>query len=274
MAIVSTTRLAAFLIAAVASGACGGDEGGGGGGGADKAKAEAAAKKKKKEEDKKKKKAKREEPVSYISSLEVVLKPYIDKDGNPLVKRPRLTSNDFMATENRDPFRSFVMPQLAEEDTGGNTPAGPTGPVTQPTALCAKLQLIASTFSVDDLDLIGIVKRGTKRYAMFRDSRGVGHLVDKGKCIGREKGKVVEIGDSLVCYEVTPEQPADATAVTVVTKKCIALYPNEITDAGDEEFDLSARPDVLAPTEPSPTSSPPPTTTPGPPPAAPQGGPP
>jgi len=269
MTTLSTRNLAAIVIAVFASQACSDDEGGGGG---TKDDAKKAADKKKKDDAKKKAKKpkKQPEPVSYIVSLEQKVKPYVDKEGNPLVRRPVLTTRDFSATENRDPFRSFVLPQVAVDDTSTTGPALPIGPVTAPTPQCAKLQLIASNFAIDDLDLIGIVKRGQKRFAQFRDTRGVGHIVDKGKCLGREKGKVVEIGDSLVCYEVLPEQPQDATAVTVAVKKCVALYPEEITDTGDEEIDLSARPDILAPSEPTQPSGPPPATVP----AAPPGGPP
>jgi hypothetical protein len=90
-------------------------------------------------------------------------------------------------------------------------------------------------------------------------------MVDKGKCLGREKGKIIEIDDALVCYEVLPEQPVDATAVSVPVKKCVSLYPEEITNSGGEELDLSARPDILAPSEPPPpTPGPPPATAPGP----------
>lgn len=266
MTILSTQKLALILCAAFAAQACGGDEEGGGGSDADKAK-KAADAKAKKDAKKKAAKKKKEEPVSYIVSLEDAVRALTDKDGNPLVKRPKLSNHDFMATENRDPFRSFVLPQVAEDDGSVSQPPTPTGPVVQPTEQCKKLQLVASNYAIDDLELIGIIRRGSKRSAMFRDTRGVGHLVDKGKCLGRDKGKITEVGDSLVCYEVMPEQPADATAVSVPVKKCVALYPNEITDTGEEEIDLSARPDDLAPTDPGVT----PATPPGPPTGPPSG---
>ena len=59
--------------------------------------------------------------------------------------------------------------------------------------------------------------------------------------------------------------PPDATAVTVAVRKCIALYPEDITSTGTD-VDLSGVPDMLAPPAPPP---PDPSTTPAPPPGGP-----
>jgi Tfp pilus assembly protein PilP len=258
--------LAALLLASFAAQACGGDSGGGGGD--KKKKADEAAKKKKADDDKKKKakkSGKKPEEISFIRTLEQI---YLDKDGKPIKLRTHLVDRDFTATENRDPFRSFVMPLIAQ-DAGATQPQGP---VVQPTPTCKKQELVASNFAIDDLDLIGVIRRGNKRFALFRDTRGVGHMVERNKCLGREKGKITEIGDALVCYETTPEQPANTTTIVVPEKKCIPLYPSEITDTGEEGEDLGAeQPDEPAPsTVPAPPPSlPPPSTTPLPPPGGP-----
>jgi Tfp pilus assembly protein PilP len=245
--------LLALTIAGFAAG-CGEDEGGGGGAGGDeKAKADAAAKKaadKKKRDEKKKKKKVKEEVASFIPTLERVVPP----EEAPTIRR-RLKERDFAidptGAENRDPFRSFLLPQV-----GTDQPTGPSGPVVaRPTDQCAKNKLVATNYALRDLKLIGIVVRGAQRYAMFKDAKGEGHMVERGKCMGREKALVTEIGDGHVTIEILPEAVAGAGGVEpTAEKKSIPLYPNELTvDDLDETEDTTDSPT----TEPAAVPGPP-----------------
>ncbi len=254
--------LAVTLVGLLGGAGCGDDEGGGGGKDA-KAKAdEAKAAKKKKKDDKAKADAKggrggkRPEVISFIPTLEKVV-PDEDRKKIRRKLKERDFAIDFTGTENRDPFRSYLLPQLAA-DGGGTEIVGATAG--QPTELCTKSQLVAPGHALRDLALIGIVRRGTQRYALFRDSGGVGHIVDRGKCLGREKAKVTEIGESLVTIEILPELPPDATVIPPPEKKSIPLYPSELTiDSFEEDEDAPTAPSVApaAPPTPPATMAPP-----------------
>ena len=231
------------VAAAVSLAGCGEDEGGGGGAAADdKAKAANAKKladKKKAAAAKKKKSKIKVEVASFIPTLERTVPP---EEAGTI--RRRLKERDFvpdpLGTENRDPFRSFLLPQL-----GRGEPAVPLGPVTvRATDACTRNKLIATNYPLRDLVLIGIVVRGAQRFALFRDAKGVGHMVERGRCLGRERAVVTEIGDGHVTIEITPEA-VPGGADPVPEKKSIPLYANEIT-----VDDLAETDDV--PTDPAP----------------------
>lgn len=264
--------LAVTLVGLLGGAGCGDDEGGRGSNKDAKAKAEEdKAAKKKKKDDKAKAdagkggKGKRPEVISFIPTLEKVV-PEEDRKKIRRKLKERDFSIDFTGTDNRDPFRSYLLPQLSADGGGEPTVAATAG---QPTELCTKSQLVAPGHALRDLSLIGIVRRGTTRYALFRDSGGVGHIVDRGKCLGREKAKVTEIGESLVTIEILPELPPDATVIPPPEKKSIPLYPSELAiDDFDETDDAPSAPSVapaapptppatMAPPDGSPTAPPP-----------------
>ena len=64
---------------------------------------------------------------------------------------------------NRDPFRSYVVRRpLNLKDKRSNTSADDA---------CDQKNWIAPTYSLRDLRLLGIIRRGTTGFALFRDSR-------------------------------------------------------------------------------------------------------
>lgn len=245
--LVVTMTLAAFLAGC-------GDEGGGGGGAAADAKKKADADAKKKAADAKKKTKKKvklkEEVASFIPTLERV----VPADESKTIRR-RLKERDFLAdplgAENRDPFRSFLLPQV-----GSDEPQAPTTNTARPTDQCAKNKLVATNYALRDLNLIGIVVRGAQRFALFRDAKGIGHMVERGRCVGREKALVTEIGDGHVTIEIMPEAIAGGAEPTA-EKKSIPLYPNELTvDDLDESEDTPTDTTTTTPA-PAPTVDPP-----------------
>jgi len=146
----------------------------------------------------------------------------VEKVGEDL--RHRFTERDFQpdpsGERNRDPFRSFLLSQSLEEAEEGGS-----GDITE---VCPPERSIAVKYSLRNLKLIGIVLRGTRSYALFRDSARFGHIVRRGDCLGKEKAVVNEIGVGYVSLEVTPDAP-QGTAAPPAQKRTIALYPEELS---------------------------------------------
>ncbi len=173
--------------------------------------------------------------------------------------RHKFVASDFnpdpSGDERRDPFRSYVVSQsIKKSEVGGLTVAT--------TEVCTEKNMVAPSplakdprarmsYSLRDLQLRGVVLRGTKSYALFRDSGGFGHTVRRGDCLGKEKAKVVKIGAGFVRLEVIPDalpnQPAREPQ-----KREIQLHPEELEI--DEVVDDSSGP--LPTPEPPPPSPP------------------
>lgn len=121
--------------------------------------------------------------------------------------------------ENRDPFRSYVI-QHAGLRGRGNSEGEP-----EPSKGCTRDKLVASNYSLRDLRLVGIVLRGTRSYALFRDSASYGHIVRKGDCLAQEKARVAAIRTGFVSLELInanqETRPGQETT--------IQLYPEEAT---------------------------------------------
>jgi len=126
---------------------------------------------------------------------------------------------DAAGETNRDPFRSWVL-----------KPAGPEGvdPI-DIVDICTEgnVRWGAQSYSVRDLSLIGLVKRG-RSYAQFTDgSERDSWIVRKGDCIGQEKAILEEIGVGYVRLSITPPAPPGAPAPPA-QKQEISLHPNEL----------------------------------------------
>jgi Tfp pilus assembly protein PilP len=119
---------------------------------------------------------------------------------------------------NRDPYRSFLLQQA----TGEKKEKG------QQTDICTTKNSRASNYSLRDLRLLGLVLKGTKQYALFRDSAGLGHIVNRGDCLGKEKAIVDDIGAGFVSIEITPDAP-QGTVAPPPQKRQIQLHPKELT---------------------------------------------
>jgi len=140
--------------------------------------------------------------------------------------RRDLTESDFRpdptGSENRDPFRSYVVRQGAV-GRGTQTPMA-----LQPTDVCTAKNSRAPGYSLRDLRLIGIVLRGTRSFAQFRDASGFGWIVKRGDCLGKEKAIVQAIGVGSVTLEVVPEAPPN-TEPPPPERRDIPLYPAELS---------------------------------------------
>lgn len=145
--------------------------------------------------------------------------------------RHQFKDSDFIQDvdgENRDPFRSFLLDGLPDQRTGVAEGEG--------TPTCSPKQMVATSYSIRDLKLVGIVSRGLKRYALMQDSANFGQIVTRGDCIGKEKALVKEIGAGYMTLAVMPDSVA-AGAPAVAQERSIPLYPEELpmTRSSEEE---------------------------------------
>jgi hypothetical protein len=149
--------------------------------------------------------------------------------------RHHFRDRDFMGdptgSENRDPFRSYVInqPELIVDTRSG----------AEQTDRCPTKQLVASQHSMRDLRLVGIVSRGIRRFALFQDSGDVGHIVTRGDCVGKEKARVKDIGEGFVTLEQAAEQ-APGQPPLPPEEHSIALYPEAQPLSPDEDRDRGA----------------------------------
>lgn len=139
--------------------------------------------------------------------------------------RRDLTDGDFRSDltgdHNRDPFRSYVIRQSRGRlDRDRDM-------VIDSSDVCNAGNTKAYQNSLRDLRLIGIILRGTRAWAQFRDSAGNGHIVHRGDCLGKEKAVVEQIGAGYVRLEVTPEAPPGGAAPEP-QKHEVPLYPEEL----------------------------------------------
>ena len=136
---------------------------------------------------------------------------------------------DLTGTDNRDPFRSFVVAQPGIGAASG-TPI-------EATDQCPKKRQWARGFSARELKLVGIVARGTIRYALFSDPSQYGYVIHPGDCIGKEKARVKEISASFVTLEISsevaPNQPPRPAE-----QRSIQLHPKDLP-IGESDSDVT-----------------------------------
>jgi type IV pilus assembly protein PilP len=80
------------------------------------------------------------------------------------------------ATGRRDPFRSFILDRLHEDETETK------GPLEE--------------YDLAQLEVAGLVWKAEKKRALVIDPSGQGYVVEEGDKIGKNNGRVMEIGDS------------------------------------------------------------------------------
>jgi Tfp pilus assembly protein PilP len=80
------------------------------------------------------------------------------------------------AVDRRDPFRSFILDRLRDDDSETK------GPLEE--------------YDLSQLEVAGMVWHGAKRRALVIDPSGQGYVVAEGDKIGKNAGRVLDIGDS------------------------------------------------------------------------------
>jgi hypothetical protein len=141
--------------------------------------------------------------------------------------------------DNRDPFRSSYMLDIGLPSSGNNLP-------TDATEQCTAKQMVATSYSVRDLRLVGIVSQ---------DSSNFGQIVTRGDCLGKEKARVKEIGAGYMTLEVMPDVGI-AGATQTVQERSIPLYPEELPMTSRTLEDSDSGGTTITPVLP-PSSAPP-----------------
>jgi len=148
--------------------------------------------------------------------------------------RHAFKERDFAEAQNRDPFQSFLLPQI---------PVGkPTDVQIDVTKKCLREdQMVATGYSYADLRLVGVVAQGTLRKVLMMGGP-LGYIIKRGDCVGKEKAVVKDIGTGYITFQVEP----DATAMNTRTPA---------------EFSVQLNPRQLMVNDPSELPSPAPRTT-------------
>jgi Tfp pilus assembly protein PilP len=163
--------------------------------------------------------------------------------------RHEFKDRDFASDQARDPFLS---PDLASGGGGGERQKPKDlGPCRRDD------QLIASTFSVRELKLVGISRQGTKRKVLMVDPANRGHSIQRSDCVGKEKALVQDIGTGYIKFQINPEEP-DRGPQRPVEDYSVELHAN------DDLLQSSQPSAAPTPTASAPVVQPPTTTGPAP----------
>ena len=124
---------------------------------------------------------------------------------------------DFAAEQNRDPFQSFLLPQLT---IGKRTDQI----AIDPTKKCPREdQMIATSYSYSDLKLVGIVAQGTQRKVLMMGGP-LGYIIKRGDCVGKEKAFVKDIGTGYITFVLD----ADASTTRAPEEYSVQLNPKQL----------------------------------------------
>ncbi|HSK02884.1 MAG TPA: pilus assembly protein PilP, partial [Kofleriaceae bacterium] len=166
--------------------------------------------------------------------------PCQERDTIRRVFRPR----DFVSTiETRDPFQSFIV---AQPGLGSRSDDDRQ---TDPAKNCRREdQMVAQSYSYQDLKLVGIVTQGTQRKVLMIDSTNLGHIIRRGDCVGKEKAVVKEIGKEFITFEIHPDGVA-ADGKREPEQRSIQLYPKQlpVSSLPAEQPSRGAAPPIVAP---------------------------
>jgi Tfp pilus assembly protein PilP len=164
------------------------------------------------------------------------------------------SERDFIgdATQNRDPFHSYLVPDINQGKDGDKSKA---------VGKCNEKQMKIPNYSYADLKLVGIVSQGTNRKVLLM-AGNYGTIIHKGECVGKEKAYVKEIGASYVTFQLQDQLGKGHEP----EERSIQLYPNSLPvgyvagDAGPDA--VNQTPQTTAPIEAPPTQPVAPTRTP------------
>ena len=118
------------------------------------------------------------EKQKQMAALQLPSKPGQKKEGEVAGTMGSSVGFVYDPLGRRDPFRSFILDRLREDDEAIK------GPLEE--------------YDLSQLELAGMVWRGEKRRALVIDPSGQGYVVEEGDKIGKNDGRVLEIGDSVI----------------------------------------------------------------------------
>jgi Tfp pilus assembly protein PilP len=148
--------------------------------------------------------------------------PCPERDG---IRHP-FKERDFAAdqAQNRDPFQSFLLPQLT---IGKRTETM----AIDPTKKCPREdQMVATSYSYTDLKLVGIVAQGTQRKVLMMGG-SLGYIIKRGDCVGKEKAFVKDIGTGYITFVLDPDTVSNTRSPEEFS---VQLNPKQLAVNGPE----------------------------------------
>ncbi|HEY0192503.1 MAG TPA: hypothetical protein VGC42_15395 [Kofleriaceae bacterium] len=153
--------------------------------------------------------------------------------------RHAFKERDFATEQNRDPFQSFLLPQLT---IGKRTETM----AIDPTKKCPREdQLIATSYSYQDLKLVGVVAQGTQKKVLMMGGP-LGYIIKRGDCVGKEKAFVKDIGAGYITFVLDPDS---VSTVRQPEEYSVQLNPKQLA-LNDPELPQQARPTTITPIQP------------------------
>ena len=125
--------------------------------------------------------------------LDAYIQETLDREGGEIEPIPQIEPTepyDYTGHTERSPFEpdERIDPELAEGDPDDE------GPSPDPD----RRQEFLEQFTLDSLEMQGILELGGQLYALIRDPDGVVHRVTVGNYMGQNHGEVVEISETEV----------------------------------------------------------------------------
>ena len=158
-------------------------------------------------------------------------------------RKPSSKTNDNRKPAKRQPDRPPVDQRSTEQKKAEPGPK-----------LCKDDKVLAQSYSVVELGLVGIVAQGIAHKALLMGGN-IGYIVKTGDCVGREKAVVREINDDFMTLVGQPD-PNDPNKPQDKYEK--TLHPKRIAMGAPEVgFDPTV-PRITHPVIPSPNSVAPP----------------
>lgn len=159
--------------------------------------------------------------------------------------RHAFNERDFVLEQNRDPFQSPFMPQVSSGKPSDSLKL-------EPTKVCKKDRMVATSYSYTELKLVGVVTQGTLHRALMMGG-SLGYIIKRGDCVGRDKAVVKDIGNDYITFVIEPDAFA---ASPRTTEYSVRLNPQQLA-AGELETSPPPRranpPSVSPPSPPSPS---------------------
>jgi len=130
--------------------------------------------------------------------------------------RHEFADRDFVADQSRDPFFNFVIMPIGVGDNSAKSKP-------EPHQSCKRRdQFVATNYSYQDLKLVGIVSERAQRKVLMLDTAGLGHIIKRGDCVGKEKAVVKDISAGYITF--VAEEDADSKRPP--QELSVQLHPN------------------------------------------------
>jgi len=137
--------------------------------------------------------------------------------------RHTFNERDFVLEQNRDPFQSPLLPQVSSGKSSESLKL-------EPTKVCKKDRMVATSYSYTELKLVGVVTQGTLHRALMMGG-SLGYIIKRGDCVGRDKAVVKDIGNDYITFVIEPDALAASPRPAEYE---VRLNPQQLAVSGPE----------------------------------------